>query len=146
MTREAELALKISELEDKLAIATGEDKMRADVVMNELEYYKNKSAELELEIARLREALQTYIDEHEECQDADDWLVMVCSIEARHVADEALSTPPSTTALQDLIEKVERRTIERCAREVGDGIFGHDECANEIRALPTGNLKLEDLR
>ena len=105
-----------------------------------------REAELELEIARLKHAFQTYLDEHEECQDADDWMAMMCSIEAHHVADEDLSTPPSTTALQGLIEKVERRTIERCAREVGDGIFGHDECAKEIRALPTGNLKLEDLR
>ena len=123
-----------------------------------------REAELELEIARLREALQTYIDEHEECQDADDWMAMMCSIEAHHVADEALSTPPSTTApsttaLQDLIEKIERRTIERCAKaadelrhtdgfsaESADWCSGTIHAAYAIRALPTGNLKLEDLK
>lgn len=45
------------------------------------------------EIKRLRDALQTYIDEHEECQDADDWMAMMCSMEAHHVADEALAQP-----------------------------------------------------
>ena len=109
-----------------------------------------REAELELEIARLREALQTYIDEHEECQDADDWMAMMCSIEAHHVADEALSAPPSTTALQELIEKVERRTIERCALAANKAWF-EDPCyihtiTDAIRALPTGNLKLEDLK
>ena len=114
-----------------------------------------REAELELEIARLRHAFQTYLDEHEECQDADDWMAMMCSIEAHHVADEALSTPPSTTALQELIEKVERRTIERCAEEcsnvasepwwLNEGIGMAKECYAAIRALPTGNLKLEDL-
>ena len=117
-----------------------------------------REAKLELEIVRLRKALQTYIDEHEECQDADDWMAMMCSIEAHYVADEALSTPPSTTALQELITEVERRTIERCAEVCeavrandGDGqhnqwYVGIDGCAEAIRALPTGNLKLEDLR
>lgn len=38
------------------------------------------------------EALQTYVDEHEECSDADDWTAMMCSVEAHYVADEALST------------------------------------------------------
>ena len=35
-------------------------------------------------IEKLRSALQTYID-------ADDWMAMMCSIEAHHVADEALA-------------------------------------------------------
>ena len=111
-----------------------------------------REAELELEIARLREAL----------------LNVVCSFDGTHTfdwpeyvltANDALSTPPSTTALQELIEKVERRTIERCA-EVSDELRhpdgysgenvdwceGTKHCAEAIRALPTGNLKLEDLR
>ena len=115
-----------------------------------------REAELELEIARLRHAFQTYLDEHEECQDADDWMAMMCSIEAHHVADEDLSTPPSTTALQELIEKVERRTIERCAEYLDetdsqyyDGYefrtLTPSELGECLRALPTGNLKLEDL-
>ena len=121
-----------------------------------LEQSKQLAAE-QLNNKLLRDALQAYIDDHEECQDADDWMAMMCSIEAHHVADEALSTPPSTTALQELITEVERRTIERCAEVCeavrandGDGqhnqwYVGIDGCAEAIRALPTGNLKLEDL-
>ena len=99
-----------------------------------------------------------------------DWMAMMCSIEAHHVADEALSTPPSTTALQELITEVERRTIERCAEvakaasleaeRIGnrhelesisrDRMFARAREAgyivSEIRELPTGNLKLEDLK
>ena len=110
-----------------------------------------REAELELEIARLREAL----------------LNVVCSFDGTHTfdwpeyvltANDALSTPPSTTALQELIEKVERRTIERCAKaadelrhtdgfsaESADWCSGTIHAAYAIRALPTGNLKLEDL-
>ena len=42
-------------------------------------------------IEKLRSAFQTYIDEHEECTDADDWMAMMCSVEAHRVADEALA-------------------------------------------------------
>ena len=56
---------------------------------------------------QLREALQTFIDEHEECTDADDWMAMLCSIEAHHVAEEALSIPNYTSALDAYVaEKV----------------------------------------
>ena len=65
-------------------------------------------AALELEVAKLREALETLIAEHEECEDADGWMAQMCSMEAIHVADEALSTPFTPTALPELIEKVEK--------------------------------------
>ena len=106
-----------------------------------------REAELELEIARLREAL-------DKCSKQLSRL----GYSANH-ADEALSTPPSTTALQELITEVERRTIERCAKaadelrhtdgfsaESADWCSGTIHSAYAIRALPTGNLKLEDLR
>ena len=65
------------------------------------------NAALEAEVLRLRDALQAYIDEHEECQDADDWMAMMCSVEAHHAADEALSTLASTEALDAYVaEKV----------------------------------------
>ena len=55
----------------------------------------------------LRDALQEYIDEHEECQDADDWMAMMCSVEAHHTADEAISQPSDTSALDTFVaEKV----------------------------------------
>ena len=51
------------------------------------------NAALELEVARLRNALETFIAEHEECEDGDGWMAQMCSMEALHVADEAMSTP-----------------------------------------------------
>ena len=58
---------------------------------------------------RLRDALQTYIDEHEECQDADDGMAMICSIEAHHAADEALAQSSDTSALDAYVaEKVKK--------------------------------------
>ena len=56
-----------------------------------LEQSKQLAAE-QLNNKLLRDALQAYIDDHEECQDADDWMAMMCSMEAHHTADEALST------------------------------------------------------
>ena len=53
----------------------------------------------QLRETQLREALQTFIDEHEECTDADDWMAMLCSIEAYHVAEEALSTIKGSEAM-----------------------------------------------
>ena len=54
---------------------------------------------------QLRVALQTFIDEHEECTDADDWMAMLCSIEAHHVAEEALALPRDTSALDAYVEQ-----------------------------------------
>ena len=97
-----------------------------------------REAELELEIASLREVLDV----------ANEWFDEYAPQELLFAVSEALSTPPSTTALQSLIENVERRTIERCAdlieRGTGDWLLGKKQ-ATAIRALPTGNLKLEDL-
>lgn len=69
--------------------------------------------QLRAQINVLREAFQTFIDEHEECQDADEWMAELCSIEALHVAGEALAATPeqSLAAYQnkatDRIEKLE---------------------------------------
>ena len=65
-------------------------------------------AALELEVVRLRNALETFIAEHEECEDSDGWMAQMCSMEALHAADEALSTPFTPQALPELIEKVEK--------------------------------------
>mgnify|MGYP003612608963 CR=1 FL=1 len=53
------------------------------------------------------------------------------------------------TTLNELIEKVEKMTIERCALEANKSWF-KDPCyiytiTNDIRNLPTGQIKLEDL-
>ena len=62
-------------------------------------------AALELEVVRLREALTAMVAYAREDG---------CGLK---IADEALSTPLTHTALPELIEKVEKLTIERCARE-----------------------------
>ena len=49
-------------------------------------------AALEAEVMRLRNALEAFIAEHEECEDSDGWMAQMCSMKALHVADEALST------------------------------------------------------
>ena len=74
---------------------------------------------------RLRDALQAYIDEHEECQDADDWMAMMCSVEAHHAADEAISQPSDTSALDTFVaEKVKeygdeaRRQMQHATKAV----------------------------
>ena len=54
-------------------------------------------------------------------------------------------TPFTPTALLELIEKVEKMTIERCARECERFEYPASREAKAIRALPTGNMKLEEL-
>ena len=104
------------------------------------------NAALEAEVMRLRNALETFIAEHEECEDSDGWMAQICSMEALHVADEALSTPFTPTALHELIEKVEKMTIERCAEKLlSIGALGDGDFLAAIRALPTGQIKLEEL-
>ena len=76
----------------------------------------------------------------------------MCSMEALHVADEAMSTPFTPTVLNELIEKVEKLTIERCATAAGpedsyqdDWFKAKCKAVEQIRALPTGQIKLEEL-
>ena len=117
-----------------------------------------REAELELEIARLKKAYvllegfaQSVGGSSSFWEDMDEVLEPASII--------ANFNPPSTTALQELITEVERRTIERCAKaadelrhtdgfsaESADWCSGTIHSAYAIRALPTGNLKLEDLK
>ena len=69
-------------------------------------------------------------------------------------ADKVLSTPFTPTALLELIEKAEKMTIERCAEVHKDaasktfsasGIVWADKFEREIRALPVGQIELEEL-
>ena len=113
--------------------------------------------ELELENLRLREALHYSLGA---------WHYDGVSDEHGSIFKEANdrcdATPPSTSALAALVEKVERRTIERCALHCAiaevpidiDVWMGTKKAltaataiglATAIRALPTGQLKLEEL-
>ena len=68
--------------------------------------------------------------------------------------EDALSTPFTPTALHELIEKVEKMTIERCAVITAMSIIDMPttveisavrKYSKAIRALPVGHIKLEDL-
>ena len=80
---------------------------------------KQQLAASQAENLRLREAMQVLIDEHEECSDADGWMAFMCSPEAIHVADEALSTPPGDrSALLEVIARVlMKHGVEICEEE-----------------------------
>ena len=103
-------------------------------------------AALELEVVRLRNALETFITEHEECEDSDGWMAQMCSMEALHVADEVMSTPFTPTALSAMITKasemMRQRTIS--AGSAVNPIYGAGAAIDAIRALP--NVTLEDLK
>ena len=76
--------------------------------------WKHRHGELRTQLAasqlhaeQLRSALQTFIAEHEECEDGDGWVAQMCSMEALHAADEALSAPFTPTAF------LEHQALER---------------------------------
>ena len=96
-------------------------------------------AELEAEVLRLRSVMADVIKAHGY---------------AGGTPIEALSIPFTSAALNELIEKVEKMTIERCAEVHKDaasktfsasGIVWADKFEREIRSLPTGQIELEGL-
>ena len=108
-----QLTARVRELEEENVRLEAEcdDIKRIQLLVGKLESvtigWKKKLAAEQLNNKLLRDALQEYIDEHEECQDADDWMAMMCSMEAHHTADEALSQPSDTSALDTFVaEKV----------------------------------------
>ena len=60
---------------------------------------------------------------------------------------EVMSTPLTPTALPELIEKVEKIWREKCAEYCAKAGWkmDYDEIPEGIRALPTGQIKLEEL-
>ena len=104
------------------------------------------NAALELDVARLRSVMADVIKAHGY---------------SGGTPTEALSTQFTPTALNELIEKVEERTIERCAgvcktldrkekrhaAGYGPGYLTYtaSDCEQIIRALPTGQIKLDEL-
>ena len=103
------------------------------------------NAALELEVVRMRGALETFIADHEECEDSDGWMAQMCSMEALHVADKVLSTPFTPTALSAMIAKVSEVMRQRAisAGSAINPIYGAGAAIDAIRALP--NVTLEDL-
>ena len=116
-------------------------------------------AALEAEVMRLREIIEKLwvviddIDTYSDMAKADDKLYR--SLVERRQKDRwgtrincdghklEFPTPFTSTALNELIEKAEKMTIERCAIECEkwfEGVVG-----NKLRAIPTGQIKLEEL-
>ena len=109
------------------------------------------NAALEAEVMRLREALEVKHDSVESLmswcvKNVDKWDFSEYDYLGYTVKKmkEALSIPFTPTALNELIEKVEKMTIERCARE-SERSHSREQSAYLIRALPTGQIKLEEL-
>lgn len=90
-------------------------------------------AALELEVVRLRDVIFDMAGE----EPGVSW----------GKADKALSTPFIPTALPELIEKVEKIWREKCAEYCAKAGWkmDYDEIPEGIRALPTGQIKLEEL-
>ena len=87
-------------------------------------------AALELEVVRLRSVMADVIKAHGY---------------TGGTPIEVMSTPFTPQALNELIEKVEKMTIERCARECERFEYPASREAKAIRAIPTGQIKLEEL-
>jgi len=62
-------------------------------------------------------------------------------------ASDSIQPPHDTAALSAMIAKAEKMTIERCASFVDDSCTYGDThiLVKAVRALPTGNMKLEEL-
>ena len=88
------------------------------------------NAALELEVVSLRSVMADVIKAHGY---------------AGGTPIKVMSTPFTPTALTKIIEKVERLTIERCARECERFEYPASREAKAIRTLPTGQIKLEEL-
>lgn len=69
----------------------------------------------------------------------------ITGLDARQMADDALSATSDTTALEALIAKASEVMQEQCAQRAECESIGYSSAiANAIRALPT--VKLEDLK
>lgn len=108
-------------------------------------------AEREAEIVRLREttANKLIVEAYDFGQFSDDFNQPQARSVRKAIRElcEALSTPFTPTVLNELIEKAEKMTIERCASFVDDSCTYGDThiLVKAVRALPTGQIKLEEL-
>ena len=119
------------------------------------------NAALEAEVMRLREIIEKLwvviddIDTYSDMAKADDKLYR--SLVERRQKDRwgtrincdgyklEFPTPFTPTALNELIEKVEKLTIERCAQMFSDSVIGGRYLADQVRTISTGQIKLEEL-
>ena len=137
---------KLAKEEQRIAELEAEDERlkveNRDSCVGLNDYYGKQLAASQLSETQLREALQTYIDEHEECQDADDWMAMMCSMEAHHAADKALSQPSDTSSLVSFVAEE--------VKELDEANEYHRQLArvsrdNELKATKQRDLAVEAL-
>lgn len=113
-----QVAAAVAKAEKRIAELDADLVAARQIIDEENKDHIEQLAASQLRETQLREALQTYIDEHEECQDADDWMAMMCSIEAHHVADEALSLPTDTSALDAFVAEKVKEAESFCKEEM----------------------------
>ena len=102
-------------------------------------------AELEKERDAAREEIAAQQLVIQQMREALQMLDHVSNVSCGKV-QEALALQPSTAALPELIEKVEKRTIDLCAEKLlSIGALGDGDFLAAIRAIPTGQIKLEEL-
>ena len=115
-----------------------------NATMIELERVEAENAALELEVIRLREALEWALcnisaEPFEWCCDEDS--------ESHYSAIAALSTPFAPTALSAMIAKASEAMQQRAisAGSAINPIYGAGAAIDAIRALPTGQINLSEL-
>ena len=136
------LQARIAELEAENARLKAAVEYAETIRVENIAYFEKQLAASQLSETQLREALQTYIDEHEECQDADDWMAMMCSMEAHHAADKALSQPSDTSSLVSFVAEE--------VKELDEANEHHRQLArvsrdNELKATKQRDLAVEAL-
>lgn len=106
--------------------------LATDNLTSHLAELQSTVAALELEVAKLRSVMTDIIKSHGY---------------AGGTPVEVLSTPFTPTALNELIEKVEKIWREKCAEYCAKAGWkmDYDEIPEGIRAIPTGHIKLEEL-
>ena len=137
-----QLTARVRELEEENARLKAAVEYAETIRVENIAYFEKQLATSQLSETQLREALQTYIDEHEECQDADDWMAMMCSMEAHHAADKALSQPSDISSLVSFVAEE--------VKELDEANEYHRQLArvsrdNELKATKQRDLAVEAL-
>ena len=137
-----QLTARVRELEEENARLKAAVEYAETIRVENIAYFEKQLATSQLSETQLRGALQTYIDEHEECQDADDWMAMMCSMEAHHAADKALSQPSDTSSLVSFVAEE--------VKELDEANEYHRQLArvsrdNELKATKQRDLAVEAL-
>ena len=101
------------------AVADGKASCEEDMaVLNQ------RIAELQAAIVAKDEAMEKFLDSHEECTDFDGFTAQIVSLDDYHEAQEALALKPGDAELRKLVAKHIRKAYECCmtyASQIEDG-------------------------